>query len=152
MRRSRWWSPLALAVLVIASVNCFATGDCHTRVVHYNIKAQPAFDQQKFVNDGHEPWRLEAESVAAEELLKYEGASFPKHDVASVHLDTVVLTQRSAIFEWKSQDLSRRYIIELRKPSWRWFLELAKTYDHMVWFPVKTTITTCRPPGPKLAK
>ncbi len=95
---------------------------------------------QDFVNDGHQPWRQDAEPVAAEELLKYEADSFAS--VSTAHPETVTLSDRAATFRWSSDDKSRTYTIELLRPSW--LLRRAKRYEWMVWFPVKTTIKTCK--------
>ena len=48
---------------------------------------------QKFVNDGHQPWRLDAKPVAAEQVLKLEHVS-EGYDVFSVPLNRVKETQR----------------------------------------------------------
>ncbi len=96
---------------------------------------------QRAVNDGHDPWRLDAVSVAALELVsqapELQGLD---PDLLTASLKAESHTVAQGVYVWTRGDGKATYRITVRK--YRWLLPLAGNWDAMVWVAERTEVTT----------
>jgi hypothetical protein len=133
---------LAWTMLVLCSSLCNAEGQCLSRTQVERVNKQAYEQLQDFVNEGHEPWRLDSQAVAASQVFALEGTPKARWDLYSLPLTTVQETKMQAVYEYESR--SRHgvsYRIKLR--HFDWLLPLARKWEWMVWAPVAVVITDC---------
>ena len=98
---------------------------------------------QKFVNEGHEPWRQDAEPVAAEQVLTLEHTPQQDWNVFAVPLIRIEETERKAVFTYDSKVYPGvSYRVTVERPIW--LLPLAKKWEWMIWVPTQVEKTRSR--------
>lgn len=138
-------SVVRLAFLVVVACGSggavVATAQCSPKTGRQPVLKKDYEDLQRWVNDGHEPWRMDANAVAAEALLKFRDASKDEWDVYRVNLKTVQETQIHAVYEYSAgQNLCYKVTVQ----RFSWLLPLAKKWDSMVWAPTDVSCKQCR--------
>jgi len=133
-------NPLPWLILLLSAVSCRAALKCGGKDVTAPVDRGAEIKLQEFVNDGHQPWRMDSESVAAEELIRLE---YPdtRTSVTQVKLKRVTGSRTRAVYAWRKADGTRSYRIEVERPSW--LLPTAKRYEWMIWVPVRAVLTEC---------
>jgi|SRR5579864_2023549 len=94
---------------------------------------------QKWVNDGHEPWRLDAASVASAQVLELDPALKGVHP-NSLPVRQESATTRRAVLVYASPDSTKSYRIILKR--FDWLLPLAKKWKFMIWVVTEVQITS----------
>jgi len=104
-----------VALLAVAAW-CSPDSKCQTNDVTAPIDRDAEVSLQRFVNEGHQPWRMDSEPVAAEELIRLE---YPetRTSVYQVNLRQATESRTRAVYTWSRFDGSRRYRIEVRRPN-----------------------------------
>jgi hypothetical protein len=132
---------------VIASLLCVGSlsvvGQCSSRTQVEHVDRHAYEQLQQFVNEGHEPWRLDSQAVAASEVLTLEKVPKEQWDVYTVHLTAIQETETRSVYEYESRSqhgLSYRITVE----RFEWLLPAAKKWQWMVWAPAQVTITNCK--------
>lgn len=135
-----------LLVLVCFSWGARGMSQCSQEMGHQSVVKKDYKELQRWVNDGHEPWRMDASAVAAEEILKIQNAPQGQWDVYRARLKIVRKTGRRAVFEYKGgQNLC--YEVTVRRFSW--LLPLAQKWKWMVWAPTDISCRQCQELQPK---
>jgi hypothetical protein len=113
-----------------------AASDCKSGTHKYQIKRSEYEELQKYINEGHQPWRTDAPAVAGSEILNKKGEQGNAYGLA---LTLVRETEREATYNYV--DLAEpnvSYRITLKR--FKWLLPLAQSWQQMVWAPVEMTI------------
>jgi len=98
---------------------------------------------QQFVNEGHQPWRLDSYAVAGEEVLRLDQTPKEQWDVYGVPLNLVEQTERRAVYQYTSRLHSgTTHQVTVERPDW--LLPSAKKWEWMAWVPVAVKTTRCR--------
>lgn len=63
---------LSLIAWVLCVSSWTAVGQCSSRTQVEHVDKQAYEQLQQFVNEGHEPWRLDPQAVAASQVLTLE--------------------------------------------------------------------------------
>lgn len=135
------FSVTGFAILLLSAFALAESGgaQCPAKAGKQRVVRKDYENLQRWVNQGHQPWRLDARPVAGATILEVEGA--PKgSDAYQVPLRTVTETHRSAIFEYYAGK-HLCYVVTLRRYSW--LLPLAKKWDWMVWAPTDVSCAKC---------
>jgi hypothetical protein len=101
---------------------------CKTLAVTRPTRSQ-VIELQKLVNNGHEPWWLDANAVAAQEVLKRENTAKEHYDVYGVPLTELRKTTQSALLEYSTG--SKSYRIRLYRP--KWLLTISNEWKNTIW-------------------
>ena len=118
-----------------------AASDCKPGRYRYPIKRSQYEKLQKYVNEGHQPWRTDAPAVAGSELLNRKGE---RGNAYGLPLAPVREDEREAIYNYVDQsEPNVSYRIRLRR--FKWLLPLSRTWRQTVWAPVEVTIQ-CQAP------
>ncbi|MDT8070171.1 MAG: hypothetical protein ROO76_18550 [Terriglobia bacterium] len=136
--RSMPISVLAKGFIIIALLP--AIQPC--KPIKHTIKVDRAAVKQLqvFVNEGHEPWRMDAKSVAAERILLLRKVKTTDHDVFNVPLEQVSSSETHATFQYKGS--SKNYRVTVQR--FAWLLPLAKQWKWAVWTATEEeTIPNC---------
>lgn len=134
---------LGVMVSLLCVGSSSAVGQCSSRTQVEHVDKHVYEQLQQFVNEGHEPWRLDSQAVAATEVLTVEKVPKEQWDVYSVHLKAIQETETQSVYEYESRSrhgLSYRVTVE----RFQWLLPAAKKWEWMVWAPVHVTITDCK--------
>jgi hypothetical protein len=97
---------------------------------------------QQFVNDGHQPWRLDSQPVAAEKALQLDNTPKNQWNVYGVPASLVSQSKTEAIYDIKSQQVEVSYRIRVER--FNWLLPYAKRWERMVWTPTEAKVTRCK--------
>ncbi len=97
---------------------------------------------QDFVNDGHQPWRLNSQPVAAEKALQLDNTPKEQWNVYAVPATPVSESETRAVYDFKSRQSGISYRITVLR--FHWLLPSAKKSEWMVWTPTEVTVTHCR--------
>jgi len=97
---------------------------------------------QSFVNEGHEPWRLDAQAVAAEKIFELEKTPQQNWNLYSLALTQIESNERLAVFEYQSrQQEGTSYRVTVRRLEW--LLPLAKKWEFILWVPTEIVVIKC---------
>ncbi len=122
---------VALAATVAASQT--PRQQCRVTTYSERINRGEVTEFQKWINEGHEPWRIdEADAVASVYLIDFA----KKHNelpspVTHPHKE-LKHSERLAAYEFESVSESVTFRVALTKFSW--LLPTARKWDHMAWF------------------
>jgi hypothetical protein len=137
--------PLKLLTILLALSGIAAATrmeSCKTRIDIIKLKRAEFYALQRFVNAGHEPWRLQSVPVAAEEILRRENTPKERWDVFGIRLSPVSEASTRAIYDYSSKDNPAvKYRIYVIRPSW--LLRLAGSRSSVLWTAVKVETTNC---------
>lgn len=133
---------IALVIFVSLPVAQAWPSSSSRRVVQehvYPVSKRSYEKLQRYVNEGHQPWRTDGPAVASEELLMLEKRA-DRENVYTLPLKAIEETQREAIYEYQSAvKPGISYKIVLKR--FRWLLPLAGSWRAMVWAPTEITVT-----------
>lgn len=131
-------------VLALLAIQPSAVQPC--KPIKHTIKVDRAAVKQVqiFVNEGHEPWRMDAQSVAAERILFLRKVKRVDYDALKVSLEQVTSGETRATFKYK--DTNKTYRVTVQR--YAWLLPLAKQWRWSVWTPTEEEIIPgCEEPG-----
>jgi hypothetical protein len=127
------------AILFVLPVDSTARCAPHTEVRSNVVLRENLEDLQRRVNDGDNPWRVEARAVALDELLRYVPA-LHWVDASAISLKVESRTPRRVVFIWTRGDGRATYRMTLLRHSY--LLPLAGDLEGIVWVAERTEITT----------
>jgi hypothetical protein len=114
-------------------------------VRHLPISRNACRKLQQEVSKGHQPWRLDSNAVAGEQILRIENVPRNNWDVYKVPFSVLKSTQDKAVLEYRSERYSgTEYLITLRK--FDWLLPVAKKWNWVIWVPTIITTKRCVAP------
>lgn len=90
-------------------------------------------NQQLFVNEGHEPWRLDSNAVASEYLFSKLGVPQAQWDVYRSELHAIAVSDRRAVFEYFDQTHQTCFRVTVGR--YKWLLAVARRWEWMIWVP-----------------
>jgi hypothetical protein len=129
---------LAVCVQSLAASTPCASEKRSTPVNHKEYE-----ELQEFVNAGHQPWRMDARAVAAEQVLLLEMVTKDDKDVYTLPLSLVEQDGRRAVFQFLSKrQAGVTYRITVRR--FEWLFPLAEKWEWMIWVPTEATVTRCQ--------
>lgn len=131
----------AVAITFLLPVGAIAQ-NCTQHTTKLRVDHKNYQELQRFVNEGHQPWRLDSQAVAGWKALEVDHV--PGHPSAYL-VDVKLVSEkgRIEIYEYKSvHDPYTVYRIALQHP--KWLDSLAKKPQRMIWVPVEVTTTTCK--------
>jgi hypothetical protein len=115
---------------------------CSSQVRVENIDKQKVREIQSVVNDGHQPWRLDAQAVAASKALELDNTPKERWNVYRVPATSVSESETGATYEFKSQQPGVSYLVTVKR--FDWLLPSAKKWKWMIWTPTEVQFTRCR--------
>jgi hypothetical protein len=116
--------------------------NCAHRVWKWNVDKAAGRALQLFVNDGHEPWRLDGVVEVAEEAIDQRKAGWGDANTGGSVPKVQSQTSNEAVLVGKSDDDRVRYVVTLRKYSW--LLSSARNnWNWVVWLPASVERTEC---------
>lgn len=114
---------------------------CAAKAGQQRVVKKDLMELQRWVNDGHEPWRTDASAVAAETLFRIQNAPTDQWDVYRLKLKRVQETQRRAVYEYNAgQNLCYRTTLQ----RFSWLLPLGKKWKWVIWAPTDVKCEKCR--------
>ena len=117
-------------------------GECPSHASNLKIDVKAYERMQQFVNEGHEPWRLDSQAVAAEQVLKEEKTPKEQWNVYTLPLEPIEETQQRAIYKHDSRlHPGVSYRVTVERPAW--LLSSAKKWEWMIWIPTEIVATHC---------
>jgi len=132
-------SCVALLGLCLSSSSAIAQCSSEVQVEHVDKKELQQL--QQFVNEGHQPWRLDSQAIAAEKALQLDNTSKERWNVYGVPATLVGESETRATYEIKSRHAGVSYRITVER--FDWLLPSAKKWEWMVWTPAEVRITRC---------
>ena len=126
------------AWLVLCSLG-WAVPPCSSNIQALKLNRAGYRQIQRYVNQGHQPWRLDSNAVAGVVILDLTHAK-DRTSAYDVPLVEVSETERRAIYLYRLKGSS--YYITLER--FDWLLPVAKRWESMIWVPTHTTILTCQ--------
>ncbi len=93
---------------------------------------------QRLVNQGHQPWRMDAWDVASEEILTLENVPEQQYNVFRVPVRKIIETKQHAVYEYSAAEKTSYRIVLRRFP---WLFSLAGKWEWTIWIPTEVTIT-----------
>ena len=126
-----------LAVLILFGLLA-AHLPCHAQAGHPKAKLREKIDRkqvedlQRWVNEGHEPWRLDnPELLANQKLLELKGKV---KEIGSYKVPPrqIVDKKNLAVFLYDSVLDEKTYRVTLEK--FQWLLPLAKRWEWTIWY------------------
>lgn len=143
-RMSKFLALVAACAILLSGSSAGAMAcERHSEVVANRMSREETLELQRIVNEGHQPWRRNAESVAAEELsrliLERDGYQL---DPAKFRLQEESLSATEAVFTWTAGTGRTAYRMTVRRN--KWLLPLAQKWDATIWVAAQTEITTMR--------
>jgi hypothetical protein len=138
----RYVAPLSIFLILLCG-----SFEAHSGAAQCSPKAgeqrvdRAAYEKlQLFVNDGHQPWRLDGPAVVREKLFEIEDG-LKERDVFNVPLKSIRVTQTREVWEYVT-DHQLCYRITVQRFSW--LLPLAKKWEWMVWAPTDVSCKVCQ--------
>ena len=124
-----------LTLLILSSpIATFASDNCSHKDWRWKVDKNAAFDLQQFVNQGHEPWRMDGTAAIAEEAIDDRKKDWADVNTVLEAPQIISETRNTALLIAKSGDGSVRYKVTLRKYSW--LLHSAKNnWSWIIWIP-----------------
>ncbi len=141
MRLTRWIT-LLFAVHFLAYLLGAATAPCSFREYIIPVDHRHSLALQRFVNRGHQPWRMDSQAVAASVLAHRR---IVDKDVNPYKVTLITIRRdgpRERIYAYHARNDRTYRITVMRFP---WLLPEAQKWNWMIWNPVKLTAITCRP-------
>jgi hypothetical protein len=146
VRYMRYISVVLLIVLVFCTLGTLVGDDnCSRKVWQSKADRKAARELQQFVNDGHEPWRMNDVIAVAEGAINTQKKAW--HDYNTILKSPKVLsqsTQTTARLASLSEDGRVRYEITLEKYSWL-LARANQNWSWVIWLPA--TIERIECPG-----
>ncbi len=109
----------------------------HTAVRRNAVNQADIEELQRRVNEGDDPWRVEARPVAYEELVRHVPA-LKLVEPSSLALRVESQSETRAVFVWVRGDSRAAYRITLRR--YRWQAPAAERWERVVWIAERTEI------------
>jgi hypothetical protein len=136
MRHLFWVAILLLFGTFAASAQCSSD----TRIG--KIGRQQVIKLQQFVNEGHQPWRLDSQAVAAATALQLDNASRQESSVYAVPSKLLSQSENQATYEIKGAQPGITYRITVAR--FDWLLPSAQKWEWMVWTETQVQMTRCK--------
>jgi hypothetical protein len=135
----RLWIILALAACAPPIAFC---QNCSWEGRDIPIDRNAAKRLQNHVNQGHEPWRLDAQAVAGEQLLVLEPDSDKTHSVYGYDLQVLEEDGKHVVFQFRGGNRGDiAYRITVRRLDW--LLPVAKKWEWMIWLATRLESSSC---------
>lgn len=131
---------LVLAVCIIAQGAL--AGDCTQKFWTWAVDKTSARALQQFVNDGHEPWRMDDVVTVAQQAIAIRKAEWGDTNTVIGAPKVLSETGGEAVLVANSKDGEIRYVVTLRK--YGWLLKQAQNrWSLVVWIPASVERTDC---------
>ncbi len=118
-----------------------ANAQCSSEVHQIPISRGSYQKLQIFVNQGHQPWRLDARLVAIAQFLALEHRKIEGQN-SDVPSQTVYEGRSLGVFEFDSASRKGlKYKITVRK--FKWLLHSAKKWSWAIWVPAEYEVINC---------
>jgi hypothetical protein len=132
---------LTFALAFQLAPGAFASDNCSHKVWKWKEDKQAALALQKFVNEGHQPWRMDDAAAVASEAIIDRKKEWADYNTVLGVAKPISETKDTAVMVTQSQDGHIRYEVTLRKYSW--LLHLAKKWQWMIWLPAQVERIEC---------
>jgi hypothetical protein len=137
MKRRLGWM---VVMLCVGFYN--AGGQCTSRTQVERVDKRTYEQLQHFVNEGHEPWRLDSQAVAATQILALEKVPKGQWDPYLLPLTVVQESQTQCVYRYENPSRpGLSYQITVKR--FDWLLPFAEKWEWMVWAPLEVTVTDC---------
>ncbi len=123
--------------IVVVSLSCVAA-PCSSKARNLKVERSRYETLQQLVNQGHQPWRLDAPAVAGD-LASNLAHSGKNTNAYEMPMTQITETETVAIYMYRVNGTS--YYITLQK--FQWLLRSAKEWRWMIWVPTRVTILRC---------
>jgi len=135
-----------IVLLALTSVPALAGDNCTHKTWNWKVDKKAAMELQQFVNDGHEPWRMDNVATIAGQAIDDRRKDWDDESTIFEAPKVISETENVARLDARSEDSRVRYEITLRKYSW--LLPSAKeNWNWVIWLPASVERTGCRSLG-----
>ena len=127
-----------------------AASPCSMRMHHLTVNQHRSESIQRYVNLGHQPWRLDASAVAGEQVLLLEKIPKGSKSVNDLQSEIIQQGEDRTIFQFPSER-QKGMIYRVTVRRFDWLLNLAKKREFMIWVASDVEVIICPPgsqPGP----
>jgi hypothetical protein len=124
--------------------NIFGSDNCSHKVWNWKVDKKAALELQQFVNEGHEPWRMDDTATIAGHAIDERKKEWADYGTVVGVAKPISQTGDTAVMAATSKDGHIRYEVVLRKYSW--LLDSAKKWQWMIWLPAKVERIECPTP------
>ena len=132
----------ALLILTCPSVLAwqFPKG-CGTRQFNEKLDRKEVEALQPWVNDGHEPWRIDNPELVAHQKLLQLALSVRGFGAHQAPPEQIVRREHYAVYLYKSVVGNKTYRVTVRK--FQWLVPIAGKPQWVIWVPTRVLVTDC---------
>ena len=123
-----------------APVSPFREG-CAPKVFEETTDRKEIVRLQRWVDDGHEPWRMDNPELVAHQKLMDLASSVKGFGAHRGSPDRVVVRGSYAVIVYRSELGDKAYRVTLRK--FTWLVPIAGKLKWVIWSPTKVEILNC---------
>jgi hypothetical protein len=135
---------LTFALAFQLAPGTFASDNCSHRVWTWKVDKKAALELQQFVNEGHEPWRMDDTATIAGQAINERKKEWADYDTVVGVAKPISQTKDRAVMIATSADGRIRYEVTLWKYSW--LLNSAKKRQGIIWLPASVQRIECPTP------
>ncbi|MGA8876456.1 MAG: hypothetical protein WB555_13045 [Candidatus Korobacteraceae bacterium] len=138
---SRWFA-VFLSVLLVSAYA--VPQDCIRKAWNWKVDQKAALELQQFVNQGHEPWRMDDKSAVASEVIAERKKDWRDYNTILRVPEQISATKDTALMVARSEDGCVRYEVTLKKYDWL----LHSAHDDwrwVIWLPASVERIECPP-------